>query len=135
MTGIDFRAMTKAEREATINHLLHSPIPFGNIDEVLTPDTRIDLGYTHTLDKNWTRVGDLGDGVWKVWIISNNNNGSHTGHNLGEFKVQLSPGLTSRRSEGRRQRDDRQHEQQQPPESGRSRQRHPLRSHPRDSIP
>jgi len=94
MTGIDFRAMTKAEREATINHLLHSPIPFGNIDEVLTPDTRIDLGYTHTLDTNWTRVGDLGDGVWKVWIISNNNNGSHTGHNLGEFKVQLSPGLT-----------------------------------------
>ena len=29
--------------------------------------------------------------MWKVWLISNNNNGSHTGHNLGEFKVQLSP--------------------------------------------
>ncbi len=90
MTGIDFRAMTKQQREHSINHLLHSPIPFGSIEEVLTPDTTIDLGYTHTLDKNWTRVGHLGEGVWKVWIISNNNNGSHTGHNLGEFKVQLS---------------------------------------------
>lgn len=37
----------------------------------------------------------LGDGVWKVWIVSNNNNGSHAGHNLGEFKVQLSADLTA----------------------------------------
>ncbi len=95
MTGIDFRELSKEERERTINHLLHSPIPFGSIEEVLTPDTTIDLGYTHTLDKNWTRVGHLGDGVWQVWLISNNNNGSHTGHNLGEFKVQLTADMTA----------------------------------------
>ena len=68
---------------------------------MLTPNTTIDLGYTHTLDKDWTRVGHLGDGVWKVWLISNNNNGSHTGHNLGEFKVQLTADISSRRGAGR----------------------------------
>ena len=51
----------------------------------------IDLGYTHTLSKKKTRVTDLGDGVFKVWMISNNGNGSHTGHNLGSFMVQLDP--------------------------------------------
>lgn len=94
MTGINFQAMSKADREKSINHLLHSPIPFGAIDAVLTPEATIDLGYTHTLDKNWTRVAHQGNGVWKVWIISNNNNGSHTGHNLGEFTVQLWDGAT-----------------------------------------
>ena len=66
MTGIDFHAMSKQERERTINHLQHSPVPFGSIESVLTPDTVIDLGFTHTLDKKYTRVGYLGDGVWKV---------------------------------------------------------------------
>jgi len=95
MTGVDFHAMSKKERERSINHLLHSPIPFGSIPEILSPDTVIDLGFTHTLDKKWTRVSDQGDGIWQVWIISNNKNGSHTGHNLGEFKVQLAEGLTA----------------------------------------
>ncbi|MEP0943224.1 MAG: calcium-binding protein [Rhizobiaceae bacterium] len=89
MTGINFDSLTKDEREATINHLLHSPLPFGAIDEVLESGVKIELGYTHTLDKNKTQVEDLGDGIWKISMISNNNNGSHTGHNLGSFKVDL----------------------------------------------
>ena len=88
-TGINFDGMTAAEQEATINHLIHSPLPFGDIDEVLSTRVKIDLGNTHTLDKNKTEVEDLGDGIWKITMISNNNNGSHTGHNLGSFKVDL----------------------------------------------
>ncbi|MCT4656636.1 MAG: hypothetical protein N4A65_12565 [Cohaesibacter sp.] len=90
MTGINFDAMTEAEREMTINHLQHSPLPFGDIEEVLGTDVTIDLGYTHTLDKNKTVAEHLGDGIYKVYMISNNNNGSHTGHNLGSFKIDLS---------------------------------------------
>ncbi|NRB31966.1 MAG: calcium-binding protein [Rhizobiaceae bacterium] len=89
MTGINFDAMTNAEREMTINHLQHSPLPFGDIKEVLSTSVKIDMGFTHTLDKNKTEVEDLGDGIWKIYMISNNNNGSHTGHNLGSFKVDL----------------------------------------------
>ena len=86
--------MNKRLREDTINHLLHSPLPFGYIDEVLSPDTTIDMGYTHTLDKDWTEAAHLGDGVFQILMISNNNNGSHTGHVMGSFKVQLSPTTT-----------------------------------------
>ena len=89
MTGINFDGMSAAEQEKTINHLLHSPLPFGDIKEVLSTNVKIDMGYTHTLDKNKTEVTDLGDGVWKVTMISNNNNGSHTGHNMGSFKIDL----------------------------------------------
>ena len=89
MTGINFDAMTNAEREMTINHLQHSPLPFGDIKEVLSTSVKIDMGFTHTLDKNKTEVEDLGDGIWKIYMISNNNNGSHTGHKLGSFKVDL----------------------------------------------
>ena len=91
VTGVDIDAMDKRLREDTINHLLHSPLPFGYIDEVLSRDTTIDMGYTHTLDKDWTEAAHLGDGVFQIWMISNNNNGSHTGHVLGSFKVQLTP--------------------------------------------
>lgn len=94
LSGIDIEAMDKRERENTVNHLQHSPLPFGAIEEVLSPDTTIDLGYTHTLDKKWTQAADLGDGVFRIIMVSNNNNGSHTGHNLGSFKVQLSPGTS-----------------------------------------
>ena len=95
LAGVDFEAMSIEEREASINHLLHSPLPFGEIDEVLDPQTIIDLGYTHTLSKKNTRVSDLGGGVFQVWLISNNGNGSHTGHNLGSFKVQLEENTTA----------------------------------------
>ncbi|MEM9132120.1 MAG: hypothetical protein AAF962_05520 [Actinomycetota bacterium] len=91
LAGVDFEAMNKKTREDTINHLQHSPLPFGDIPEVLSPGDEIDLGYTHTLDKNWTQVAHLGDGVFKAWVVSNNNNGSHTGHIMGSFKVQLTP--------------------------------------------
>ena len=89
MTGIDYGSMSRAEREATINHLLHSPIPFGDIEETLASDVRLHLGFTHTLDKNETEVEDLGEGRFRIVMISNNNNGSHTGHRLGSFVVQL----------------------------------------------
>ena len=94
VTGVDIADMNKRQREDTINHLLHSPLPFGYIDEVLSPDTTIDMGYTHTLDKDWTEAAHLGDGVFQILMISNNNNGSHTGHVLGSFKVQLTPTTT-----------------------------------------
>ena len=89
LSGVDIQNLNKRVREDVVNHLLHSPLPFGDLDEVLTPDTTIDLGYTHTLDKDWTQVAHLGDGVFQVWMVSNNNNGSHTGHIMGSFKVQL----------------------------------------------
>ena len=94
LTGENFGSWSKAEREESINHLLHSPLPFGNIQQVLSPNQRIDLGYTHTLDKDRTQVKDLGNGIFQIKMISNNNNGSHTGHNLGAFRVQLAPGMT-----------------------------------------
>lgn len=93
LTGINFDSMTDAQRETTINHLIHSPLPFGHITQVLTPDVKIDLSYTHTLDKTKTLVESMGGGNWKITMISNNNNGSHTGHSLGSFVVNL--GLTA----------------------------------------
>ena len=93
--GIRFDQMTEEQQESEINHLLHSPLPFGDIvDEVLSPDVIIDLGYTHTLDKSFTLVENLGEGIFEITMLSNNNNGSHTGHNLGRFKVQLTPETT-----------------------------------------
>ena len=89
MTGINFDGMTKAEQEKTINHLQHSPLPFGEIEEVLSTSVKIELGYTHTLDKTKSEVKDLGEGIWEIKLISNNNNGSHTGHNLGSFRIDL----------------------------------------------
>lgn len=89
MTGINFDGMTKAEQEKSINHLQHSPLPFGEIEEVLSTSVKIELGYTHTLDKSKTEVKDLGEGIWEITMISNNNNGSHTGHNLGSFRIDL----------------------------------------------
>lgn len=93
-TGQDFGKMTKAEREKSINHLLHSPLPFGDINQPLTKDWSIDLGYTHTLDKAKTTAEDLGNGFFRIKLISNNNNGSHTGHNMGSFVVKLDAGTT-----------------------------------------
>lgn len=93
-TGQDFGKMTKAEREKSINHLLHSPLPFGDINQPLTKDWSINLGYTHTLDKTKTTAEDLGNGFFRIKLISNNNNGSHTGHNLGSFVVKLDAGTT-----------------------------------------
>jgi len=95
LTGINFDGMTTAEQEATINHLLHSPLPFGDIVEPLSSNVRIDLGITHTLDKTKTTVEDLGEGMWKVTVISNNNNGSHTGHSLGSFVVNFGVNATA----------------------------------------
>lgn len=89
MTGINFDGMTTEELEETINHLLHSPLPFGEIEEVLNADVKIDLGYTHTLDKDETTSVHLGDGIYEVRMISNNGTGSHTGHVLGSFKIDM----------------------------------------------
>ena len=95
LSGIDFAAMSKQDQELTINHLQHSPLPFGNLTDVLSPDTTIEYGYTHTLDKKRTRVQDLGNGQFRIFMISNNNNGSHTGHSLGSFTIQLGPDATA----------------------------------------
>jgi len=89
MSQIDFGSMSKADQEASINHLLHSPLAFGNITDTLTSDTTIYMSYTHTLDKTKTTAEDLGNGLYKISMISNNNNGSHTGHNLGSFVVDM----------------------------------------------
>ncbi|WP_150526112.1 hypothetical protein [Roseibium sediminis] len=94
LTGTDFGKMSKAEREKSINHLLHSPLPFGDIKQPLTKDWTINLGFTHTLDKTKTKAEDLGNGFFRISMISNNNNGSHTGHSLGSFVVQLDPGTS-----------------------------------------
>jgi hypothetical protein len=93
-SGIDLEAMSEEEREKRVNHVLHSPQPFGEVEEILTPDYTIDLSYTHTLDKDYTNVEDQGDGVFRIWMVSNNNDGSHTYHSLGSFKLQLPPGTT-----------------------------------------
>jgi len=94
LSGVDIQNLNKRVREDVVNHLLHSPLQFGDLGEVLSPDTVIDLGYTHTLDKDWTQVAHLGDGVFQIWMVSNNNNGSHTGHIMGSFKVQLTAETT-----------------------------------------
>ena len=91
LVGFDLSYMSNRIREPVFNHLLHSPMPFGDLDVVLPPEGRIRLSYTHTLDKNWTQAVHLGDGIFKIWMISNNNNGSHTGHIMGSFMVQLTP--------------------------------------------
>jgi len=90
MTGINFDAMSTQEQEDSINHLQHSPLPFGAIDEVLFTSAVIDLGFTHTLDKDETEVEHLGNGIYEIRMISNNGAGSHTGHVLGSFKIDMS---------------------------------------------
>jgi hypothetical protein len=94
LSGLDIESMNDQEREIRVNQYLHSVMPFGDIDEVLSSDTTIDLGYTHTLDKSWTQVADVGNGVFKITMLSNNNNGAHTTHSLGSFKVQMAPGTS-----------------------------------------
>lgn len=98
LSGIDIASMGEEERETRINHLQHSPLPFGDITEVLTPDVTIDLGYTHTLDKEWTIAEDQGNGVFKITLVSNNDNGAHTGHILGSFRVQTPEGTSVRKA-------------------------------------
>ncbi len=98
LSGIDIASLDGDVREKAINHLQHSPVPFGAITEVLTPDVVIDLGYTHTLDKKWTIAEDQGGGVFKITLVSNNDNGSHTGHILGSFRVQTPEGTSVRQA-------------------------------------
>jgi len=98
LAGVDFEAMGGKEREQKLNHYLHSVQPFGDITTPLSPDTIIDMGYTHTLDKDWTQAEDKGNGVFKITMVSNNNDGSHTGHTLGSFLVQLPPGTTAKQA-------------------------------------
>jgi len=98
LAGVDFEAMRGKEREEKLNHYLHSVQPFGNITTPLSPDTIIDLGYTHTLDKKWTQAEDQGNGVFKITMVSNNNDGSHTGHSLGSFLVQMPAGTTAKQA-------------------------------------
>ena len=50
------------------------------------PEGYVDLGYTHTLDKEKTKVERQADGSWKASYISNNNNNAHTGHSLGSVQ-------------------------------------------------
>jgi hypothetical protein len=94
ITGVDFENMDEETREKTLNHVLHSPLPFGDLGEI-PAGTQINMGFTHTLDKDDTLVEDLGNGKFKISMISNNNNGSHTGHNLGSFTIDLGPGATA----------------------------------------
>lgn len=98
LAGVDFEAMSGKEREQKLNHYLHSVQPFGDITTPLSPDTIIDMGYTHTLDKEWTQAEDKGNGVFKISMVSNNNDGSHTGHILGSFLVQFPPGTTAKQA-------------------------------------
>ncbi len=98
LSGIDIASLDGDVRERRINHLQHSPLPFGDITEVLTPDVTIDLGYTHTLDKEWTIAEDQGNGVFKITLVSNNDNGAHTGHILGSFRVQTPEGTSVRKA-------------------------------------
>lgn len=98
LSGVDIASLDGDVREQRINHLQHSPLPFGDITEVLTPDVVIDLGYTHTLDKEWTIAEDQGNGVFKITLVSNNDNGSHTGHILGSFRVQAPEGTSVRKA-------------------------------------
>jgi len=97
LTCTDWSTVEKRVRENTINHLLHSPISFGTIGSVEDPistDVTIDLGYTHTRDKNWTEVEYMGNNVYKVTVVSNNNNGSHTGHAMGTAFVEMPAGTS-----------------------------------------
>ncbi|MEM7276260.1 MAG: hypothetical protein AAF547_24510, partial [Actinomycetota bacterium] len=71
LTCTDWSLVKKKVRENTINHLLHSPISFGTIGSVENPistDVTIDLGYTHTRDKNWTEVEYMGNNVYKITV-------------------------------------------------------------------
>ncbi len=97
LTCTDWSTVEKRVRENTINHLLHSPISFGTIgsvEEPISTDVTIDLGYTHTRDKNWTEVEYMGNNVYKVTVVSNNNNGSHTGHAMGTAFVEMPAGTS-----------------------------------------
>ncbi|MEM9564191.1 MAG: hypothetical protein AAGA93_16335 [Actinomycetota bacterium] len=97
LTCTDWSLVEKRVRENTINHLLHSPISFGTIGSVENPistDVTIDLGYTHTRDKNWTEVEYMGNNVYKITVVSNNNNGSHTGHEMGTAYVAMPAGTS-----------------------------------------
>lgn len=97
LTCTDWSLVDKRVRENTINHLLHSPISFGTIgsvDDPISTDVTIDLGYTHTRDKNWTEVEYMGNNVYKVTVVSNNNNGSHTGHAMGTAYVEMPAGTS-----------------------------------------
>jgi hypothetical protein len=102
LTCTDWSLVDKRVRENTINHLLHSPISFGTIGSVDNPistDVTIDLGYTHTRDTNWTEVEYMGNNVYKVTVVSNNNNGSHTGHEMGTAYVEMPAGTTLREAQ------------------------------------
>lgn len=98
LAGVDFEAMSGKEREQKLNHFLHTVQPFGDITTPLSPDTIIDMGYTHTLDKDWTQAEDKGNGLYKITMVSNNDDGSHTGHVLGSFLVQFPPGTTAKQA-------------------------------------
>ena len=116
LTCTDWRLVEKRVRENTINHLLHSPISFGTIGSVEDPistDVTIDLGYTHTRDKNWTEVEYMGDNVYKITVVSNNNNGSHTGHEMGTAYVEMPAGTSLKEAQEDRQPDDPEQEQEQ----------------------
>ncbi|MEM8924175.1 MAG: hypothetical protein AAGD35_11805 [Actinomycetota bacterium] len=102
LTCTDWSTVKKKVRENTINHLLHSPISFGTIgsvDDPISTDVTIDLGYTHTRDKNWTEVEYMGNNVYKVTVVSNNNNGSHTGHEMGTAYVEMPAGTSLRQAQ------------------------------------
>ncbi|MEL6981565.1 MAG: hypothetical protein AAFO29_03990 [Actinomycetota bacterium] len=97
LTCTDWSLVERRVRENTINHLLHSPISFGTIgslEDPISTDVKIDLGYTHTRDKNWTEVEYMGNNVYKITVVSNNNNGSHTGHEMGTAYVEMPAGTT-----------------------------------------
>ena len=97
LTCTDWSTVEKRVRENTINHLLHSPISFGTIgsvEEPISTDVTIDLGYTHTRDKNWTEVEYMDNNVYKITVVSNNNNGSHTGHEMGTAYVEMPEGTS-----------------------------------------
>ena len=102
LTCTDWRLVDKRVRENTINHLLHSPISYGTIGSVENPistDVTIDLGYTHTRDKNWTEVEYMDNNVYKITVVSNNNNGSHTGHEMGTAYVEMPAGTSLREAQ------------------------------------
>jgi len=92
--GFDGNNVSRKEREQHFNHTVHSPIPFGEPKEILSPDITIDMGEPHTLDLNFTKVQDLGNDIFRIFMISNNKNNSHTGHILGSFVVQMPAGTS-----------------------------------------
>jgi hypothetical protein len=102
LTCTDWSQVKRRVRENTINHLLHSPISFGTIgsvDDPISTDVTIDLGYTHTRDENWTEVEYMGNNVYKITVVSNNNNGSHTGHAMGTAFVEMPAGTSLREAQ------------------------------------